>query len=448
MHHIMPEGFDAVLETSTYSLTDMGNAELFLKISGHSIYYDAPKKTGYIYGLDPRNNCVCWVPDPTGIQLLRKLDKFAHRLNEMAKQLNLRRATADTTNKVKELRKILQARLTSFAGPQAKRIAERIYTKSANPKIIMDDPIKTGHLVNFPNGTLNLRTGQLRAPRKDDYISQGCPTEYHAGAMTPEVDAWLNSICITPEIRRQFLQVLGVAMDASNFSKTIPMMFGSSTNNGKTTAINAIMATIGRTENGGYGQTISAGAFDKGTRTGGKCTPELATVVGARLVSMSEPAENQPTDWAYMKAVAGGGDLQVNPKNKPAYTIKAVFTLIIDTNYLLRVDDPTMFKRGSMQIIPFLRSFSPTEIDRSLEDRLAKEKNREAILAAIVGGYQDYIASGGKFIVPQEAADILKMYENTSDRLGEFLAQTYVKVEGREAVRARIPLTDVYADYR
>ena len=448
--YVVPDGTQQAMDADTYPLSDMGNAELFIFASGYDLHYDAARKVGYVYGVDHRNGCTVWVPDPDDILLKQAIDDYARKLSEMDQALDERMChTDEAKNKVKTLRKTLFTRYGSFSGAAAKRIIERIHTQTADPSIIMDDVALTGFLLNCPNGTLNLRTGQLQAPSKMDYITQGCPTEYHPGAMTEAVSAWLDSICVTPEIKRLFLQVLGSAMDATMRTKTMPIFWGGKTNNGKTTMTEISMRVIGRTEDGGYGQTISAGAFDKGTRTGGRCTPELATVTGARLAIMSEPNENQAVDWAYIKEITGGGSIHVNPKNKPAYTIPAVFTLGIDTNYLIRVDDPTLFRRGTMQIIPFLREFSKAKgnIDDNLRERMAEKENREAILAAIVAGYKDFIANGKRFIEPPESREILERYEANNDRIGEFLEEKYTRVEGAKAPRTYVTVSSVYAAY-
>lgn len=451
VYNTMPEGFDAVLDVSTYPTKgDLGNAELFLAISGCKLFYDPARKLGYIYGPNPANGCTAWNKDPDDIGLKAALGDFSHRINSMLLELDERQATADSTARVKKIKEAMLARYGAYTGASVRRVIDQLHTLTANPAVKMDDVSLTGPLINCPNGILDLRTGQMRDLNPDDYISQGCPTEYHPGARTAEVDAWLASICATPEIRRQLLQVLGAALDASTVTKKMPILYGSSTNNGKTTVTEIIMDVIGKAENGGYGQTISAGALDKGGRTAGKCTPELATVGAARIVVMSEPAENQDVDWAYAKELTGGGSLHVNPKNKPAYTIPARFTLMVDTNYLLRIDDPTLFNRGTIQIVPFLQKFSKElgNLDTGLRERMHKKENREAILAAIVDGYRDFVSNGKQFSDPPEALETLARYKDTSDRLGEFLKSTYIKVEGRDAVRARIPLTDVYADYR
>ena len=447
---VCPDGTAAALDDKIYTNTDMGNAELFLSASGCQLYYNDARRLGYVFGRNPKNGCMSLIEDPDDTLLFAAIDNFAHRLNDMAQALDDRKATTDTSAQVKALRKVLFSRMGSFAGASAKRIVERVHKQTADPAVKVDDVVGLGPYINCPNGLLDLTTGQMRPVQFDDYISQGCPTEYHPGARTAEVDAWLASICATPAIRRQLMQVLGAALDASTITKKMPILYGASTNNGKTTTTEILMDVIGRAENGGYGQTISAGAFDRGGRTSGKCTPELATVGAARVVVMSEPAETQDIDWAWVKELTGGGSMMVNPKNKPAYTIPARFTLLTDTNYLLRIDDPTLFARGTVQIIPFLQKFSKElgNLDTGLRERMRKKENREAILAAIVDGYRDFVANGKQFSDPPEALETLARYRDTSDRLGEFLAQTYVKVEGREAIRARIPLQDVYADYR
>src|SRR4051794_10412604 len=49
-------------------------------------------------------------------------------------------------------------------------------------------------LLNCPNGAIDLRTGELRPHRREDYITKLCPTEYHAEAVCPTWIRFLASI--------------------------------------------------------------------------------------------------------------------------------------------------------------------------------------------------------------------------------------------------------------
>ena len=86
----MPDGFEQALDVDTYPLSDMGNAELFVAAAGYDLHYDAARKVGYVYGVDPRNGCTVWVPDPDDLLLKQAIDDYARKLSEMDQALDER----------------------------------------------------------------------------------------------------------------------------------------------------------------------------------------------------------------------------------------------------------------------------------------------------------------------------------------------------------------------
>ena len=174
VYKTMPEGFDVVLDIDTYPTKgDLGNAELFLVLSGCKLFYNPARKLGYIYGTNPANCCKAWNEDPDDIGLKAALGAFAHQINNMLLELDERHATADAIAEVKEVKAIMLARYGAYTGASVRRVIDQLHTLTANPAVKMDDVSLTGPLINCPNGILDLRTGQMRDISPDDYISQG-----------------------------------------------------------------------------------------------------------------------------------------------------------------------------------------------------------------------------------------------------------------------------------
>ena len=49
-------------------------------------------------------------------------------------------------------------------------------------------------LLNCPNGTLDLQTGNLRAPSREDHITKQCPTRYNPNATAPRFLKFLDGV--------------------------------------------------------------------------------------------------------------------------------------------------------------------------------------------------------------------------------------------------------------
>lgn len=430
---IAENGFFAASDNKKYPLVEDGNTAFFLDHCQIDILWKVDQRRLYYYGRNPINNCICWIPDTDEIWLKRQLAAFAVQLQKIINSVSHPDLEKNQTELAVAVKKALAAekrniesRYIAFAGRSRQLIIERIKESVANNLIVFDDPQKVGHLLNCPNGTYNMRSRQLETPCKDHYITQGCLTEYHKDA---ESEVWTNfieTIAPTADIRKQLAQSLGVALDASVSVKKLFLMYGRTTNNGKTTLINVLKNVLGKADKGGYVSSISAGTFDMGARSGGKNTPELASVGSARILTMSEPRENQPIDWSYIKDATGGGEISITPKYKDTYTVMAAYTLFIESNYLIRLDDPTLFSSGRMFIIPFLANLAEIGVDLNMPAKLREKRCREAALAWILHGYTDYKDNDETFTIPKESQTILAGYQAASDKIKDFMDEFFV----------------------
>jgi len=52
--------------------------------------------------------------------------------------------------------------------------------------ILPEDFDKDNYLLNVQNGTIDLRTGELRPHRREDYITKVCPVNYDKNAKSEE----------------------------------------------------------------------------------------------------------------------------------------------------------------------------------------------------------------------------------------------------------------------
>ena len=100
-------------------------------------------------------------------------------------------------------------------------------------------------LLNCENGTLNLRTGELRKHRRDDLITKLCPTPFNPAAECPTLLATLNTIMGGNADLIGFIQrSLGMSLTGVIRDHVLLVCYGTGAN-GKSTLMNAFLDVIG-----------------------------------------------------------------------------------------------------------------------------------------------------------------------------------------------------------
>ena len=69
--------------------------------------------------------------------------------------------------------------------------------------ILPEDLDRYNYLLNFPNGTLDLRTDEFREHRRDDYLTKMTVALHVEGARRPEIDELLESLVVKFGLRDQ-----------------------------------------------------------------------------------------------------------------------------------------------------------------------------------------------------------------------------------------------------
>jgi putative DNA primase/helicase len=92
--------------------------------------------------------------------------------------------------------KALTWALKSEAAPRINAMLDLARSEPGVP-VLPDSLDRDPWLFNCPNGTLDLRTGELRQHQRDDLITKLCPTEYHPDAACPHWLSFLDAIAET-----------------------------------------------------------------------------------------------------------------------------------------------------------------------------------------------------------------------------------------------------------
>lgn len=79
---------------------------------------------------------------------------------------------------------------TSGAG----KLSAMLKLAAADVPIAVDELDTNPWLLNCPNGTLDLRNGELRQHRREDYLTKLCPTNFNPSSLSDSWDRFLGSI--------------------------------------------------------------------------------------------------------------------------------------------------------------------------------------------------------------------------------------------------------------
>lgn len=284
------------------------------------------------------------------------------------------------------------------------------------------------------NGTVALRTGDLRPHDPADYLTRCTTVDYHLGAEHDDWQAALQAV-IEPE----WLQLrMGQAATGKPPEDDVMVVMLGGGENGKSTIMVALSEALGD-----YAVPVP----DKVLLAGENQHPtELMTLLGAR--------------WGFIEELPEAGRLNVirlkNAVGKPELTARAVFkdnvvwtpthTLMITTNYLPRVPeaDHATWRRLALLNFPYRFTGSPElENDRprdsGLRERMRGRRQVEAVLAWVVAGAVRAL-NDGLGSLPDSVRDATNEWRRGSDQVAEFIEEHLViepgwVVKGSELLR-------------
>jgi len=235
-------------------------------------------------------------------------------------------------------------------------------------------------LLNCLNGTVDLRTGELRPHRREDLITKQCPVCYSREARSELWERFLRRVTGGDEALAAFLQrAIGYALTGLTWEEIVLLLIGPAAS-GKTTFIEAVKATLGD-----YALTAEFETFllkdGRGPRS------DIARLAGARLVSASEGPAGRQLDERLVKQATGGDRVAARHLYHEEFEFTPQFLLILGANHrpTIRGDDDAIWRR--VLEVPFAVEIPPEERDPQVKATLRDPaKSGAAILAWAVEG--------------------------------------------------------------
>jgi putative DNA primase/helicase len=259
------------------------------------------------------------------------------------------------------------------------RLARSDLRHAATPEDWDADPF----LLNTPGCVVDLRTGQTRPNRPDDYMIK--QTTVAPGGNCPLWHNFLHRIADGDGDLEAFLQrVAGYSLTGSVREHCLFFTYGTGAN-GKSVFLNT-MAHIAATYH--VAAPIEMFMASRNDRH----PTELAGLQGARLVTAMETEGNRRWAESRVKALTGGDPIAARFMRGDFFTFTPVFKLLVAGNHkpTLRTVDEAIRRR--LHLIPFNVTIPKAERDPDLPEKLRNEW--PGILAWAIEGAGEWHANG------------------------------------------------------
>jgi len=379
------------------SLSDLGNAEYFIAQYGEKLRYFVEHKKWLIW------TGKCWKLDD-----IFEVDRMASR--SIRDMFRLRDNLEP--DKYKKLfahieKSQAKSRLDAMVALGATR--EGIAVQAAN----LD---RDQYLINCQNGTFNLKTGVLQPHRQEDNITKIIPAKYYPNANYTGWIQFLNEVFCNDQALIDFMQRLcGYFLTGDTSEESVYILYGRG-RCGKSKFVEILTYVLGD-----YVKDTPLSTFLEHNDTN---TADLASLLGARLVTATEAEDNQAFNESLLKRISGRDPVTCRFLFRDYFTYTPTFKVLFATNDIPNFRAQSYAMQARVKIVPFKQRFyEPEENQLPVQDLHIVDK-----LKREVDGIFRWMVEGallwqkeGRLPIPntirQETANIF----GQKDVLAEFL---------------------------
>lgn len=377
--------------------TDLGNSIRMVAVLGDRIRYAVDEQRWYVW--DGRR----WAPDARNRVLdLTKVvintiraDGQASEGEDRQRLLNWARDSENITR-----------RRAMIAGAESEpSLVVNVDQFDANPDLLV-----------VRNGTLDLRTGQLRQSSRDDLCSRLAEVDYDPDARCERWLGHVNLLCDgDPALAAYLRRAVGYSLTGDVGARSFFFLEGSGSN-GKNAFIEPIMMMLGS-----YAQTATTALLTGGDE---QHPTILADLLGARLVFVDETRQGKALNVERVKALTGSKRVKARRMKQDFFEFDAQFKLWIAGNGQPTVRDPSDGVWSRMNRVVCHGKVAPQKrIDRFGDLLYAEEAS--GILNWALEGLRDYRQVG--LGVPDSVRRDVQEYRDEEDYTGQFIDDCVVR---------------------
>lgn len=265
-------------------------------------------------------------------------------------------------------------------------------------------------LLGTPTGTVDLRTGNMTAPRPEDHISKVCavaPSEFQD---CPQWHQFLEDATGGDGDLMSFLaQWAGYCLTGDTSEQSLVLIHGDG-GNGKGVFINTLQGLFGD-----YAKTAGMTTFVK--TNSDRHPTDIAKLRGARMVIASETEEGRSWDETRIKTLTGCDKIAARFMRQDEFEYLPQFKLSIVGNHRPSLSSVDRAIRRRFLIVPF--NHRPERPDGKLAEKLRAEW--PGILRWAINGCLEWQRHG--LTRPGVVTDATEDYFASQDVFGQWLAE-------------------------
>lgn len=378
-------------------------------------------------------------------------DMAAQRIEDVC-ELYLRLAESKQAEADEETDKDIRSKLEGLASAVFRRVSQlrdtpgqdkllQMLRRIRDPLVVLPKQIDQQHYVKAcPNGVIDLRTGELRPGRPNEYILNAIVTEYDPELLRkddpcPETNRFLLSSMDGDQELVDFIwRLLGYGLITERRDHIFTIMWGEHGRNGKDTLIKLVTHVLGQTLSGDV--PVEMFLQMQQTRNSSAPSPDVLALRGMCVAWINEAEEGQRFALAKLKKLTGGGYITARGlQDKLQTTWLQTHLPIMTTNELpkAKADDAPFWSRAL--IIKWPLSFverpeQPYErpADKDLNDKIGAEA--KGVLARMVRGSMEYLRDGLK--IPDKVRQWTREQRASWDDVGLFISE-WCRTEAHQA---------------
>lgn len=369
-------------------------------------------------------------------------DMAAQRIEDVC-ELYLRLAESKQAEAAEETDKNERAKIEGLASAVLRRVSQlrdtpgqdkllQMLRRIRDPLVVLPKQIDQQHYVKAcPNGVIDLRTGELRPGRPDEYILNAIVTEYDPELLRkddpcPETNRFLLSSMDGDQELVDFIwRLLGYGLITERRDHIFTIMWGEHGRNGKDTLIKLVTHVLGQTLSGDA--PVEMLLQTQQVRNSSAPSPDVLALRGMCVAWINEAEEGQRFALAKLKKLTGGGYITARGlQDKLQTTWLQTHLPIMTTNELpkAKADDAAFWSRAILIKWPLSfveRPEQPYErpADKDLTEKVGAEA--KGVLARMVRGSMEYLRDGLK--IPDKVREWTREQRASWDDVGLFLSE-------------------------
>lgn len=385
--------------------TDVGNAERFAWICRKDVHYDRGAGAWRVW--DGRR----WVVDEPAVE---------RRAMEVVRGI---RQEADAAPAPVQGEPDMRAALFkhALASEKLDKIKSMLALARSMPGVGVPVERWDAHpwLLNVSNGTIDLKTGELRPHRREDLMTKLAPVEYDPKAhVEGEAAGLLRGVLEKAtggdrELQGFLQRAAGYSLTGSVEEEKLFFVHGVEAT-AKSTFLESMKAMLGD-----YAATADFSLLVKRQNGDGGPREDIARLHGKRFVASVEVAEGKQLAEEIVKSLTGNEKIAARHLYQSTFEYQPQFKLWMGANHAPRVSeaDGAMWRR--ILRIPFDRQIPPKERDPAVKATLRNPKTGGvALLAWAVEGCLAWQRNGLR--VPEIVTTATAEYRADMDPLKDF----------------------------